>query len=120
MRTLNEVLYNGSSDTSFQSTTLPLEYQLGFSIQVKITGNAVGTMNLQGSDDFGVQLPGGPDNGNKVATWTDIFGSYGPVTEDGSFTWNVESCFYKWVRVNYVSSSGSGSSMLIRANTKGF
>ncbi len=120
MRTLNEQLYSGSANSSFQTDPLALEFQLGFSMQVVISGTATGTINLQGSNDFGTVKPAGPDTGVPgVTNWTDIANSSGPVTGAGTFTWNFNGTFFKWVRVNYVAASGTGT-MIIRANTKGF
>jgi hypothetical protein len=121
MRSLNEELvHNQDASISFQTPATSLEYQLGVSIQVVITGTPSGTLNLQGSNDFGTIKPAGPDQGNPgVVNWTDIANSSSPVTGAGTASWNFNGVFYKWIRLNYVSVSGTGN-MTVRINTKGF
>lgn len=117
---MNEQVFTGSGATSFQTQAIDLDQKFGYSIQAAITGTITGTMNLQGSDDFGTIQPGGPDNGAPgVTNWSDITGSSTSIAGAGSAIWNAEGVFYKWVRVNYVATSGTGT-ITIRINTKGF
>lgn len=119
MRSLNEpILTAGDASGNLTSDPVPLEYQYGISIQAVITGTAAGTLNLQGSNDFGNVPPGGPDRGQGVTNWTDIAGSSAPVTGAGTVTWNFQGVYYKWIRMVYTASSGTGT-MSARANTKG-
>lgn len=121
MRSLNEsILTNGNAAGDLASSVVSLEYQLGCSIQATMTGAPVGTLKLQGSNDFGTIQPAGPDNGGAgVVNWTDIADSSGPVTGAGTFSWNYNGVFYKWIRVVYTFTSGTGT-INIRINTKGF
>lgn len=121
MRSLNEALLtNQDASVSFVTPATSLEYQLGVSFQVVITGTPVGTLDLQGSNDFGTVKPAGPDQGNPgVVNWTDIANSSAAVSGAGTVTWNFNGVFYKWIRVNYIAVSGTGT-MTIRVNTKGF
>lgn len=119
MRSLNEsILANGDASGNLASNPVSLEYQYGISIQAVVTNTAAGTLSLQGSNDFGKVPPGGPDIGQGVVNWTDIAGSSAPVTGAGTVSWNFQGTYYKWIRVIYTASSGTGI-MNIRANTKG-
>ena len=104
-----------SMDTSFNSNAQILDYSLGYSIQGIITGSPVGTIKLQGSND-----PVPADlSGATVANWTDIVDSAQSVTGAGSVMWNYNGSFYKWVRVVYTASTGSGS-ITLNLMGKGF
>lgn len=121
MRSLNEELvHNQDASVSFVTPATSLEYQLGCSIQVVITGSPIGTLDLQASNDFGTIKPAGPDQGNPgIVNWTDVTGSSTAVSGAGTVLWNFEGAYYKWLRVNYTAASGTGT-MTIRINTKGF
>lgn len=76
---------------------------LGFSIQNVTTGNAVGTISVQGSND--------PEPNtsftNRIVNWTTIVTT--PVTAPGNVLINVTDCFYRWVRLTYTRTSGTGT-----------
>ena len=91
-----------SMATSFESAPILLDQIYGFSFQAVFTGAPDGSFKLQVSNDdksFGFQ----PVN------WTDITGSTQVITEAGDIVWNFNGAFYKWVKVVYEASSGSGS-----------
>ncbi len=82
------------------------------------TVSGSGTLKLQISND-NVQLPqmsgpiAGIDPAANVKNWTDYSGSSYGVTAtsaigSSSFVWNVLYPGYRWVRLVYTSSSGSG------------
>ncbi len=117
-------LTNGSmSQASFASQGIDLQQEWIYSIQANwnaigsgsLTSGA-GTLKLQISND-NVQLPqmsgpvAGIDPATNVRNWTDYSGSsYAVVASTGSssFMWNVLYPGYRWVRMVYTSSSGSG------------
>jgi len=120
MRSLNEpILEDGDASGDLVSEGVSMEYQYGISIQAVISGTAAGTLKLQGSNDFGnPSEAAGPVHGQNVVNWSDIADSSAPVTGTGTVTWNFQGVFYKWIRVVYTATSGTGT-MNIRANTKG-
>lgn len=119
MRTLNEpLLTNGDASGALQSQPLSLEQAIGYSITARIIGTAVGSLSLQGSTDTGTVGYMNPALGLGITTWTTITQSQAPVTGTGEVTWNAQSTFYRWVRVIYAPTSGSGTITCI-ANTKG-
>lgn len=82
------------------------------------TGSPVGTIKLQGSTD-----PGNTDinvdiTGAGVVNWNDIVNSSQAVTGAGHVTWNYQGIGYRWIRVIYTRSSGTGNVTVI-ANGKG-
>lgn len=123
MSVLNEQVPNTSdapgvfdAASSFQTGVMPLEYRQYFSIQATITGSPVGVLSLQGSNDFGRE--NAPFNPSVVANWTEITGSSAAVSGAGSVMWNYQNCGFKWVRLVYVATSGTGS-IVARFNSKG-
>jgi hypothetical protein len=130
MKDLNEVilgtgpggeLIGSGTDASVSQTSaaVNLNYRYGISIQAVITGTAAGTLKLQGSDDFGSRNPIEPAGSNQVVNWSDIANSSAPVTGAGTASWNFQGSFYKWIRLVYTASSGTGT-INVRANSKGF
>jgi Flp pilus assembly protein TadG len=89
-------------------------------IQIIFTGSPTGTFSLQASCD--------PGNSNattesqrsaSVVNWTDVTGSNQAVTSDGNHMWRLDVVAYRWVKVKYESTSGTGSLTSVRINTKG-
>ncbi len=130
MKDLNEVILGigpggesiGSGTnaaTSQTSAAVNLNYRYGIAIQAVFTGAPVGTASLQGSCDYGNRNPIEPAGSSEVVNWTDIADSSSPVTGAGTASWNYQGSFYKWIRLVYTSSSGTGT-ISVRANSKGF
>lgn len=117
LRIKNQVLLSAVDASINESTAaVDLENMLGYSIQAIFTGAPVGTLKLQGSDDWTpdaqfVQPP--PTN------WTDITGSSTAVSAAGSVLFNTANSYYRWVRAVYTATSGSGT-LTIQVNAKGF
>lgn len=79
-----------------------LSFQFG-SIQAVWTGaGASGSIQLDISDDNVV-------TGNLVTNWDLYTGSSQSVSGAGSFTWNLLNMGYRWVRVHFIFSSGTGT-----------
>lgn len=130
MKDLNEVilgigpggeLIGSGTDASVnqQSAGVNLNYRYGIAIQAVFTGAPNGTVSLQGSCDYGSRESIQPNGDDLVVNWTDIANSSAPVTGAGTASWNFQGTFYKWIRMIYVSSSGSGT-IVVRSNSKGF
>jgi hypothetical protein len=130
MKDLNEVVLGigpggesiGSgtdASVSQQSEAVDLNYRYGVAFQAVFTGSPVGTISLQGSCDYGARNPQQAGGNYQIVNWTDIANSSASVTGAGTVSWNFQGSFYKWIRVIYTASSGSGT-ISIRANSKGF
>jgi len=102
--------------TSFTSQGINLISIYAYSIQAVHSGTAAGTFKLQGSND-----PGDNGSGQGVSqptNWTDISDSPQAVSGAGSVLWDVTECSYRWVRMIYTATSGTGTLNAI-INTKG-
>ncbi len=121
MRFGNGVLVtNGSMSGNINSFGIDLQQEWIYSVQANYSGvNAAsvagaGTMKLQVSNDNVPVVPSGPsgtDPAINVKNWTDYTGSLAStssVAGSSSFLWNVLYPGYRWVRLSYVSASGSG------------
>lgn len=119
MRILNDPLLSaGDMSGSLNSQPLNLEFAFGYSIQCVFTGAPVGTLKLQGSND--APPDANPNFINFAPTnWTDISGSSTAVAAAGSVLFNAASVYYRYVRVVYTFTSGTGSLSIV-GNTKGF
>lgn len=90
-----------------------------YSIQAYWAGgaNPSGLFYLQGSND-----PGDDGSGQAVSdpvNWTIVGGSPVPINgTPGSITYDVASCGYRWVRLQYVPTSGSAT-INVTLNVKG-
>jgi hypothetical protein len=88
-------------------------YQIvALAIQLVFTGSPVGNFTLQCSnDEYSSNLA--PQN------WTTLDGSAQSITEAGNHTWNIQDAGYRWIRVVYTRTSGSGNLTVARYNGKG-
>ncbi len=86
-----------------------VEHISDYSIQLVFSGTApTGTFSLQYSND-----DVDPTN------WTDDSDSEQDITAGGNLMWNVENAGYKWVRVKYARTSGTGNITVARCQIKG-
>lgn len=117
MRVSNDVIIDaGDMSGDLTSSVISLDQVYGYSVQAVFTGSPNGTLKLQCSDD-----PGSAERaplGSGVTNWTDITGATFSITGAGDATFNVNLAFYKWARLVYTRTSGSGS-LTARCNTKG-
>lgn len=87
---------NGSLASNLVSTALDIDSMLGYAVQAVWTGSPVGTLNIQASLD-------------KI-TWSDVTNSSVSLAGSaGSWLWNFQGSFYRYIRINYVSTSGTGT-----------
>lgn len=80
---------------------------LKISAQVVMTGNAAGTVKFQASNDFvqGVAL----GSGAVPTNWSDIASQTVAVSAGGVFLIPQFELSYRWLRVQYVFASGTGT-----------
>jgi hypothetical protein len=86
-----------------------------WSIQAEWTGSPVGTFTIQVSNDIvplapSTSNPVGPDPAALVTNWSTYTGS-AVVTggSSGNWTWISGLAAYKWVRLSYTGTSGTGT-----------
>lgn len=97
--------------TTIVSNPIPLDQIYGFAIQAIWTGSPTGAIKLQASCDSPgretAQSNGGPDT---VTNWTDVTNSsYSISGSAGNYMWNFNGSFYRYIRVSYTNSSGTGT-----------
>lgn len=81
-----------------------------FSFHAKWTGTPTGSFKLQGSNDVG----------DSVTDWEDIPGSTLAVAgAAGTQMWNYTRSPFRWVRIVYTATSGSGTLSKMIFNAKG-
>lgn len=96
MKEVKYVLINaGDMSASINSPSQDLSFYWQCAMQAVFTGSPVGSISLSGS--------------NNNVTFTTIAGSTVDVTAADNIMWNIENAGYKWVRVEYVRTSGTGS-----------
>lgn len=105
---------DGNMASSLSSIGIDLNQTVMYSIQAVFSGSPVGTLKLQISNDIVPVAPvaGNPVGSNpaaNVVNWTDYTGSSTAVSAAGNFVWNVFDVGYRWVRVVYTRSSGTGT-----------
>lgn len=118
MRTVNDVLASAvDASASFNSEAFLVDQVFSFDLQVIISGTPIGTMKLQGSSDPGTT--GTVPTSVGVSNWGDVAGSTQSINGAGYVVYNyTEAPGFKWVRLVYTSSSGTGN-VTIQANGKG-
>ena len=102
---------------SFNTGPYRLENFSWFSITGTVSGASAlnGTLKLQASNDLGF------DNGatiTGVTNWVDLASSSQAITANGSVQWNYNGAGFRWLRVVYTRTAGSGT-LLLRINAKG-
>lgn len=104
---------SGDMTTSINSLPINLDFYgvVSYSIRAQFTGTPVGILQLQCSDDN--TTTGTPPD----SSYTVITDSVQGITTAGSYTVNVEFPAYSWVRLQYISTSSTGT-MTARINAK--
>lgn len=114
------LLTAGDMTTTLNSAPLEMAYMLGFCMQVIYTGAPVGSLILQVSNDVPSPMDANFQYAGFVPTnWTTLPTTTTAISAAGSTIFNFDGQYYRYVRANYVPSSGSGS-LTITGNTKGF
>lgn len=107
--------------TAFELDPIWLGHAAHFSIQLEFTGTPSGTWKLQGSADKGTSTRGEGfyDLNNTLQTWTDLDCSEQAIAEAGDHMWTGTNIGYRWVRVVWTPTGGSGSLTKAQFSTKG-
>lgn len=98
----DKIIESQNMANSFTSSHILLDQIYGYSLHAVYSGSPVGTFKLQVSNQD-VQLR------ESVTEWTDLGSSSVSVSASGSNMWNISDAFYRWVRVVYTKTSGTGS-----------
>jgi hypothetical protein len=98
----DKILDNADMSAGFVSEPILLDQIYGFSLQAIFTGTPNGSFKLQVSNQD-VFLR------EQVTEWTDLADSSTAITAAGDIMYNVTSAFYRWVRIVYTRTSGSGN-----------
>lgn len=100
-----DVLVNSSLGADVVSVGMLLEDTRTFAIQAVWSGTPTGTLRLQASCDRGTE--GNVDN---VVNWSNIASTDVALAgAAGGQLWNIDGAGYRWVRVQYVRTSGTGT-----------
>lgn len=95
---MKEILLIGAADagSNFTSVEMDLGDLEAYSVQVSFSDvSLAGTLSLQSSND--------------AETWIEVDGSDQSVTVGAAHMWNVNDASYRYVRVNWVNSAGTGT-----------
>lgn len=105
-----QIVTNGDmSQTTIASIGIDLQNIFGYAIQAEWTGgSASGTLILQLSTDI-VNVASGANPAANVVNWSTYSGSSTTVSGPGNFVWNAADAGYRWVRLLYTKSSGTGT-----------
>lgn len=122
MRISNDELTFDSTDLS--GSAVSEAYWLGhvanYSISLLFTGAPVGEFKLQCSNDLGSSASNKEAlRSAEVVNWSDVKDSTQAIAEAGDHTWTVRDAGYRWVRVVWTPTSGTGTLTVARINTKG-
>jgi hypothetical protein len=103
MRFVSDPILSGQSMAAdFETEAIKIELTYGFSFQAVFTGAPVGVFILQASNDV-----------SNPTNWDDIPSSAQLISAAGSIMWNYNGAFYRWVRVFYDRTSGTGSCNIV-------
>jgi hypothetical protein len=105
------LLTNSSMGADFEAPPINVAAYIGISVQAIYTGSPTGTLVIQASGAV-TNRPGDIDS----SSWVDIGND--PVTAAGSSLFNIRTPFYKWVRIVYRRTSGTGTVTSITANLR--
>lgn len=109
-----------TGSATINSNPIPLDQIYGFAIQAVWIGSPTGVIKLQASSDSPGRetqtSSGGPDI---ITNWVDITNSpYSITGSAGNYMWNFNGAFYRYVRVSYTNTSGTGS-LIAEISVKG-
>jgi hypothetical protein len=109
-----------SGTSTITSNPVPIDQIYGFAAQVVFTGTPTGTFKLQGSCDIPAretaQSNGGPDT---ITNWSDLSLTLAAAGAAGNGIINVNGAFYRYVRLVYTNTSGTGVLTVAQLCVKG-
>lgn len=109
------VFTNQTMTGTINSIGCEINQEFSWSIQAEWTGAPVGAFTIQVSNDnaplaASTSNPVGPDPAANVVNWSTYTGSAVVTTgAPGNWTWIAQLAPYKWVRLSYTATSGTGT-----------
>lgn len=94
-----DIITNGDMSANITSSDIPLDFKSGFSVQAVFTGAPDGSFKMQVSNDDTAS----PTN------WSDVTGSSQAITAAGDIMWVYDGAHFKWARIVFTFSSGTGT-----------
>lgn len=123
MRIANNTLISApvTLDVNWESGAIYLGHIAICAVQLVFTGGTInGSFKLQASNDLGDTSAVSEANvQEEIVNWTDIAGSSVEINAAGDIMYNVEDTAFRWVRVVWTVTSGTGSLTSARFNLKG-
>lgn len=111
----------GNLNASFNSDPFRVENMTWAAIQAVVSGSAAlnGTLKIQASCDLGVDTNAGPAGIAGISNWVDITGTTQAIAADGANMFNLQDMGFRWFRLVYTRTAGTGTLSII-VNAKGF
>lgn len=127
MRTANTTLtWAGALTKSVAATAtgdpFPVKNMTLVSVTLAVTGGTspTGTFKLQGCNDAGDAQTAGAAAIADLANWADIANATSAITTNGVTSISVADLAFRWVRVVFTYTSGTGGTVTARAQAKGW
>lgn len=101
------------STASITSAAIGVNHVIGFSASIVCTGSPVGTFKLQASNDDVNEYAN-----VSASSWEDINGSEISIAAADTVLWNHWHVYFRWFRVVYTKTSGTGTITVATVNEK--
>lgn len=100
---ITQIMTNASLGASVNSSVVDLNQINLLSVQAIWTGGtAAGTLNIQVSNDNVQKI-------SDITNWTDYTGSSTTIAGAGDILYNMTFAGYRWMRLHFVRTSGTGT-----------
>lgn len=103
---------------NWESRPILLANAKAWSAQLFFTGSPIGAFKIQVSNDT-VRYQDVAEGASLVTGWTDYSGSSASVSDAGDIHYNIRDAGYRWGKIVYTRSGGSGFLLTANAQLKG-
>lgn len=107
----DNIIVAGDMSADIESSPILLDQIFGFAMQAVYSGAPDGVLKIQVSCDI-------TNYADQIVNWDDLASSSVTITSDGITTYNVDAQYYKWVKIVYIFSTGTGV-LNVTYNSKG-
>jgi hypothetical protein len=97
----DKIIVDGDMSADVVSEPILLDQIIGYALQCVYTGSPDGSLRIEVSCDT-------TDFPSRIVNWDTLGSSTVLITTAGITTYNVDMQYYKWMRVYYDFSAGSG------------